>query len=201
MGPNAALLAIDLFNLAYAGGDAPVAEADRSYPGTCGSAAWAAIPATVRLFDSARRAGLPVIYTTNATETPARGFATRRDRSKSAPVDDPWGIRTEFTPRAEDVVIRKQRASAFFGTPLEAQLRMLHVESLIVCGETTSGCVRASAVDAYSHGFHVTIAEECVYDRSELSHKVNLFDLHHKYADVMHAERILAHLESLTPSA
>ena len=91
----------------------------------------------------------------------------------------------------------KQRASIFQGTPLFSHLSLLGVQSLIVCGESTSGCVRASVVDAYSTGFHVTIAEECTYDRAELTHKVNLFDLHHKYADVMHFEDVLAHLDSL----
>jgi maleamate amidohydrolase len=62
-------------------------------------------------------------------------------------------------------------------------------------GESTSGCLRASAVDAYSHGFHVTIVEECCYDRSLISHQINLFDLHHKYADVMHVGEVVAHLE------
>ena len=66
-------------------------------------------------------------------------------------------------------------------------------QSLIVCGESTSGCVRASVVDAYSSGFHVSIVEECTYDRAELTHKVNLFDLHHKYADVMHLDEVVAH--------
>ena len=76
----------------------------------------------------------------------------------------------------------------FFGTPLLAHLNQLGIRTVIVCGESTSGCVRASAVDAYSNGFHVAIAEECTFDRAELTHKVNLFDLHHKYADVMHVE-------------
>ena len=66
----------------------------------------------------------------------------------------------------------------------------------MVCGESTSGCVRASTVDGYSNGYHMTVVEECVFDRSELSHKVNLFDLHHKYADVMHTEEIVDHLYS-----
>ena len=70
------------------------------------------------------------------------------------------------------------------------------MRSLIVCGESTSGCVRASVVDAYSSGFHVTIVEECTYDRAELTHKVNLFDLHHKYADVMHVDEVVAHLDA-----
>jgi len=69
------------------------------------------------------------------------------------------------------------------------------VDSVIVCGETTSGCVRASVVDAYSNGFHAVVAEECVFDRSLISHKVNLFDLHHKYADVMHLDEVKGHLQ------
>src|SRR5262249_44896002 len=70
--------------------------------------------------------------------------------------------------------------------------RAIAPTSLIVCGESTSGCVRASVVDGYSNGFHVSVVEECTYDRAELTHKVNLFDLHHKYADVMHVEEVVA---------
>jgi nicotinamidase-related amidase len=66
-----------------------------------------------------------------------------------------------------------------------------------VCGESTSGCVRASVVDAYSNGFHVTIVEQCTYDRTALIHKVNLFDLHHKYADVMLLDEVVAHLDAM----
>jgi nicotinamidase-related amidase len=62
-----------------------------------------------------------------------------------------------------------------------------------VSGETTSGCLRASVVDGYSQGYHVSVVEECCYDRSPISHKVNLFDIHHKYADVLHLEQVLAH--------
>jgi len=73
----------------------------------------------------------------------------------------------------------------------------LGVRSLIFCGESTSGCVRASVVDAYSSGYHSVVVEECTYDRHLLSHKVNLFDLHHKYADVMHVDEVVAHLNRL----
>ena len=89
------------------------------------------------------------------------------------------------------------RASAFFGTPLIAHLTQLGVQSLIVCGESTSGCVRASVVEAYSYGFHVVLAEECCFDRSPLSHKINLFDMHHKYADVIGVDSVEAHLQNL----
>ena len=93
-------------------------------------------------------------------------------------------------------MVYKHRASAFSGTPLIPQLNQMGVDSLIVCGESTSGCVRASVVDGYSSGIHVTIAEECCFARHMLSHKVNLFDLHHKYADVMHVNEIVEHLYS-----
>src|SRR5262249_3871139 len=96
-----------------------------------------------------------------------------------------------------DVVVTKQRASAFFGTSLAAHLTQLGIRSVIMCGESTSGCLRASAVDAYSHGFHVTLAEEACFDRVEISHKISLFDLHHKYCDVMKIDEIVAHLEGL----
>ena len=81
-----------------------------------------------------------------------------------------------------------------YGTPLAAHLTQLGIQTLIVCGESTSGCVRASAVDAYSHGYHVVLVEECCFDRSALSHKVNLFDMHHKYADVMRVDEVITHL-------
>src|SRR5581483_9100025 len=198
VGPHAALLAIDLYELAYQGGDLPVAEVSKTFPSSCGCNAWAAIPPTQRLFAAARAAGCPILYTTRDIRPNSRPGAInatkRQDRKTNASVYD---IRPEFTPHPEDVVITKQRASAFFGTPLIAHLTQLAVQTVIVCGESTSGCVRASTVDGYSFGFHMVMAEECCFDRSDLSHKINLFDLHHKYADVMHTDAIVAHLEGL----
>jgi isochorismate hydrolase len=110
---------------------------------------------------------------------------------------DKYGIYHEFAPRPEDVIITKQRASIFQGTPFLSHLNLLGIRSLIICGESTSGCVRASSVDAYSNGFHVSLVEECIYDRAELTHKVNLFDMHHKYCDVMHLDEVVAHLDIL----
>jgi len=77
-------------------------------------------------------------------------------------------------PLPGEIVIYKERASAFFGTPLIAHLRKVGADSLIIFGESTSGCVRASTVDAYSYGFHNVVVEECTYDRSMLSHKINI---------------------------
>ena len=195
VGPAPALLAIDLYELVYRGGAKPPAELAKTFPSACGHYAYEAIEPTKRLFAAARAAGLPIFYSTGDTRSESRPEfvgATKRKNSSVDPSD--FVIRPEFKPQPGDVVITKQRASAFYGTPLTAHLTQLGVQTLIVCGESTSGCVRASAVDAYSHGYHVVLAEECCFDRSALSHKVNLFDLHHKYADVMHVDEVIAQL-------
>jgi nicotinamidase-related amidase len=194
VGDNPAVLAIDLYNKAYLGGNRPVKEVDREFSGSCGEHAWKAISPTQRLFAAARRAGVPVIYTTRHVDT--RGVQSTNRNLKEL-TDDTYDIKAELKPEAGELVIYKERASAFFGTPLIAHLQMMKVDSLIICGESTSGCVRASTVDAYSYGFHNVVVEECTYDRSPICHKVNLFDLHHKYADVMHVEEVLAHLDGL----
>ncbi len=197
VGPAAALIAIDLYELAYQGGALPVMEVAKTYPSSCGEYAWAAIPPTQRLFAAARAAGLPIFYSTGETRPDTRSRAVLATNRRGMSLDPAlFEIREEFKPQPGDVVIRKARASAFFGTPLVAHLIQLGIQSVIMIGESTSGCLRASAVDAYSNGFHVTLVEECCYDRSFLSHQINLFDLHHKYADVMHVEEVVAHLES-----
>ena len=194
VGANPAVLAIDLYNKAYLGGNRPVKDVDKEFSGSCGENAWKAIPPTQKLFAAARRAGVPVIYSTRHVDT---GGVQSTNRNLTRMGDDIYDIKAELAPEPGELVIHKERASAFFGTPLIAHLQMKGIDSLIICGESTSGCVRASTVDAYSYGFHNVLVEECTYDRSMLSHKVNLFDMHHKYADVMHIEDVLAHLDGL----
>ena len=111
---------------------------------------------------------------------------------------DGYAIYREFPLLDTDILIFKQRASAFQGTPIISHLNVLGIQSLIVCGEATSGCVRATVVDAYSNGFNVAVVEECTYDQTELTHKVNLFDMHHKYADVMKLAEVEMHLDGLS---
>jgi maleamate amidohydrolase len=197
VGPRPAVLAIDLYNKVYLGGDRLVREVNRRHPGSCGTYAWQALEPTRKLFAVARQAGLPIIYTTRHADTAGVHSTKRR---MAAETEALYQIKEELAPAPDDLVIYKERASAFFGTPLIAHLRRLGAESLIICGESTSGCVRASTVDAYSYGFHSVVVEECTYDRSLLNHKVNLFDLHHKYADVMHLEEVTAHLQGLPTS-
>jgi nicotinamidase-related amidase len=195
VGESPALVAIDLYNLAYDGGPKPVHELIGEYPSSCGEFAWAAIPPTQRLFAVARAAGIPVIYSTVDRGGGSRVEATNRRVNRLDARS--YEIRDEFKPQPQDLLVPKQRASIFYGTPILAHLVKLGVRSLIVCGESTSGCVRASVVDAYSSGYHTVVVEECTYDRHLLSHKVNLFDMHHKYADVMHVDEVVAHLNKL----
>ena len=205
VGAAPALLAIDLYELAYGGGAHPPEQLVNTHPSSCGQYAHAAIEPTKKLFAAARRAGLPVFYTTSETRTESRPnlvTATKRKQAGANAANPAnYAIRPEFKPQPNDVVITKQRASAFFGTPLIAHLTQLGVQTVVVCGESTSGCVRASAVDAYSYGFHVVLVEECCFDRSILSHKVNLFDLHHKYTDVMHVDDVVAELAAMPAEA
>jgi maleamate amidohydrolase len=197
VGKRPALLAIDLYNTVYQGGALPVDEVATEFPSSCGVRAWDAIDPTKQLFSMARARGFPVIYTTGEDRPEARPQAVKAtNRSRGNLGDNPHGIYEAFNPQPEDVIIYKQRASGFYGTPLVAHLMQYGVDTLIICGESTSGCVRASVADAYSNGFHVVVVEECTFDRNQLSHKVNLFDMHHKYADVMHLEEVAEHLEA-----
>jgi nicotinamidase-related amidase len=195
IGKRPALLAIDLYNLVFLGGPKPVREVVKEFSSSCGIYAYNAIKPIQEIFLLVRSKGFPVIYTTTETRKevkPATVHATNRNVREIGKSD--YEIYEAFKPESSDLIIYKERASGFFGTPLVAHLTRMGIDSLIVCGESTSGCVRASVVDAYSYGFHAVVVEECVFDRSILSHKVSLFDLHHKYADVMHLDEVKKHL-------
>ena len=195
VGEKPALLLIDLYKFVYDGGNRPVHEIEEEFSLTCGEYAWNAIEPTKRLIAAARGAGIPLIYSTRHVDTGAIFSTKSVIRRRRAP--DAYDIWPDFAPHPGDTVIYKERASAFYGTPMIAHLNSFDVRSLIVCGESTSGCVRNTVQDAYMNGYQVSIVEECTYDRNILSHKVNLFDMHHKYADVMCAEEVVGHLDAL----
>ena len=98
---------------------------------------------------------------------------------------DPYEIIPEVGPLPGETVIRKASPSAFWGTPLAGHLTFNEVDTVIMCGESTSGCVRASVVDSTTNRFRTIVVEECVFDRHEAAHAMNLFDMHQKYADVL----------------
>lgn len=194
IGKRPAVLLIDLYNLVYEGGARPVTEVVKDYPSSCGIHAWQAVEPTQQLIALARSKGIPLIYSTQGTNQIQATY-----RQKNVIFDHSYEIKEEFSPQKEDVILYKERASCFFGTPLIAYLTQMGIDSLIICGESTSGCVRATTVDAYSYGFHAVVVEECTFDRSRLSHQVSLFDLHHKYADVMHLDEVKEHLSPAEP--
>ncbi|MCA9913124.1 MAG: isochorismatase family protein, partial [Anaerolineae bacterium] len=121
-------------------------------------------------------------------------YATMQPHNR--PADDPLlAIVDPLTPQPEEPIIRKQFPSAFFQTTLADDLRERGCDSVILCGNSTSGCVRTAAVDAVQHGFGVTIPYECVFDRIEASHMVGLLDLWMKTATVLSSEEVLAKLK------
>ena len=102
-----------------------------------------------------------------------------------------------IAPAPRDIVVKKQKPSGFFGTNLASYLTLLGCDSIIVVGTTTSGCVRATVVDAFSLNYRVVLAEEGCFDRSEASHAVSLCDMHAKYADVVPTAEILTYFNQL----
>jgi len=181
----------------------PILESIKRWHFSCGERAWDGIDAIVKILEVARRKRLPVIYTTNPRR--ADGFdlgvwalkGTRSDEEVDVLGHKGNEIVAEVAPLADDLFIEKRKPSAFFGTPLMSYLTNMRADSLILTGTTTSGCVRASAVDALSYDLRVSIPEEAVFDRGELSHKMSLFDLHMKYVDVTDLADVLKYLESL----
>ncbi len=106
-------------------------------------------------------------------------------------------IMADIAPGPQDIVIYKQKPSGFFGTNLASYLTLLNCDSVIVTGTTTSGCVRASVIDAFSLNYRITLAEEGCFDRAQASHAINLCDMNAKYADVVKTAEVLAFFDSL----
>lgn len=190
---KAALLSIDLFASVFPSGPMSLLDAIRENPKSCGPYAFEAKPKIKRLLDTARDARWPIVQTTSdrlLVPDDENRRATNRDEStlSIAQIKSDFAIDEYFDVRPEDRIVYKGRASAFFDTDLADFFKSEDIETVVICGESTSGCVRSSAVDGFAYGFHVVVVEDCVFDRHLLSHKVSLFDLHHKYADVIALE-------------
>ncbi len=195
-----ALLCIDNYNAVF-GDDpsAPLLEAIKRFPHSCGPAAWQALDPTLALLKAARAAGIPIIHTTRDDRAHAPGSPMASTKRRAAGTDPAWdhAFFAPLAPAAGELVIYKPRASVFFATPLGSHLTQLDVNTVIICGNSTSGCIRASVSEAYMRGLRVGIVEECVFDRNHLSHKVNLYDMNTKYGDAMFLDEVLAYLSSL----
>jgi maleamate amidohydrolase len=182
----------------------PILESIKKYRNSCGEEGWQGVYQIRRLLDAARDKKVPIFYSTAPSHRVAlmagrwhgknsRGTEDFQDRAQ-----DGNEIVREIAPHEGDIVILKHKPSVFFGTPLMSYLHELQVDTLLVVGTTTSGCVRATVVDAFSYNFKVVVVEECVFDRGQTSHKVNLFDMQAKYADVVPLEAALSYLDGLS---
>ncbi|HEY1076984.1 MAG TPA: isochorismatase family protein [Fontimonas sp.] len=152
-----------------------------------GSACAEVVAANAQLLEAFRKAELPVFFTTVVyrSEGQARVFRQRIGALNLLTPDSPWvQVDAALAPRADEPVIEKQWASAFFATTLAEQLKAAAADSLVVTGLTTSGCVRATVVDGLQHDYPVVVPREAVGDRNPDAHAANLFDMHAKYADV-----------------
>ena len=155
---------------------------------------------TVPLLAAARAAGVPVIFTriVYAEDGSNAGvWCEKVPRLKTLTESSPAShVIRELEPRSGEYVLRKTQASAFFGTDLAAYLVNRSVDALLVAGCTTSGCVRASVVDAISHNLRPIVAVDCVGDRAQGPHQANLFDIGQKYADLIDAREAIARLRA-----
>ena len=202
-GRKPALVLVDLYRSVF--GDEPntVEEGLSLWPNTCGMAGWNALPHIQQALAAARDHHIPVFHVTGYDDLPN----WRDPRAGTEPQDD--AARERFARRHEivdevapidgELVLRKTAPSCFFGSPLAALLVREGVDTLIVVGESTSGCVRATVVDGKAFRFRILVPEECVFDRDEAPHAINLFDMDQKYADVIPLAEVLAYLEEVAP--
>ncbi|HYZ42787.1 MAG TPA: isochorismatase family protein [Stellaceae bacterium] len=204
-GRRPALLVIDV-NWAFCGErPEPILESIKRWRTSCGAESWVALEYIKSLIDAARAKGVPVIYTTGERRSDNwdagswRWKSTHGDEASAAGHEGVDGneIVTIIAPGPRDIVIRKQKPSGFFGTNLASYLTLLGCDSVIVVGTTTSGCVRATVVDAFSYNYRVIVAEEGCFDRSQASHAVSLCDIHAKYADVVATAEIISFFDQL----
>lgn len=201
LGERPALVVVDVTYAFTGDRNEPILDSIEKWPNSCGPAAWAAIPHIQELLTVFRARNLPIFYT---KVPPARAdglgkglWRTSRQAARAEPGVSGLDIVADIAPEERDVVITKAAPSAFFGTHLIAYLTSIRADTLVVCGGTTSGCVRATVIDAFSHNLHVAVAEDGTFDRGRASHAVTLFDLDAKYADVMTTAKITAQIGSL----
>jgi maleamate amidohydrolase len=203
-GKRPAIVVVDV-NYAFCGHkDEPILDSIRTWRNSCGEDAWVALPYIQMMLAAAREQHVPVFFTTGQDRRPD-GFDAGGWNRKNTRAGDDQGvpnirgnaIMNEIAPLSSEIVIEKLKPSAFYGTPLTGYLIDLGVDSLLICGTTTSGCVRASVIDAFSLNFKVSVVEECTFDRGQASHAINLFDMNAKYADVISTDEAVNYLKKI----
>lgn len=198
-GQRPALMIIDpQYN--YMGAPKPILQQLEEYPSGCGQSAWDAVPKIKELLEVARGKNIPVIFTRNVQKDLSfDSFSAKAKRDNTRYMEGHKGtlIIEELSPLPGEIVIDKAYASAFFGTPLISILIKLRVDTLVVCGGSISGCVRATVVDAVSRSFNVAVLADCVFDRLAYAYRASLLDIWMKYADVIWASEALEYLRKV----
>lgn len=197
-GKQPALLIIDVTYPFVGDKPEPVLESIKRFPQSCGESGWNAVKSIATLLPVAREKKIPIFYVDREYTRLIRKW-NRLDMAAPDMGQAKRGhnIVKEIAPIKGETIIYKEGASAFFATPLMCLLNELSIDTLLIGGGTTSGCVRASVIDAAQYNFRVSVVEECLFDRIELSHKVNLFDMNAKYADVISLAEAKKYLASL----
>ncbi len=200
-GDKPALLLIDLYRWVFGDKPEPLLEAIKTWPGSCGMAGWNALPHIQKLLAAAREAGIPVVHLTGLDGAGVMPWAYRPGQAKAESSPEArdrrrrqFDIVDEVKPIEGETVLRKASPSAFWGTPLVGHLNFLGIDTIITCGESTSGCVRASVVDGCTNRYRMIVVEECVFDRHEACHAMDLFDMNQKYSDVLPLADVLEYL-------
>lgn len=199
-GTRPVLVMVDFYRWVFGDEPQPLLEAIRTWPGSVGLAGWNALPHVQRVLETARRQGIPVVHLSQSEAIP--GWRDRPPARPPSPemadrIRRKYEIIDEVAPIEGEVVIRKTGPSGFNQTPLLHHLVGLGADTLIVCGESTSGCVRATVVDGKSYRYRILVPEECVFDRHEAPHAINLFDMEQKYAHVLPVAEALAYMEGI----
>lgn len=194
-GERAAILVIDM-NRGAVGPDRPIEEIVNEMPGAMGANAWAAIRHMQDLLPRARAAGIPIIYSKHLFRE-TTGLAMADASSPYSALNPLSEIQDEIALQPGDLLVEKQQASVFGQTGLINMLMNKGIDNLIMTGNSTSGCVHATTVDAKGFQFNVSILEECVFDRFDLSHAAALFNLGTKYADIVSLEETNEYIASV----
>ena len=208
-GSRPVVLQIDNYYAAVGIEREDVVQSRKKWGASAGLEGWAAIDKTVDLLRAARANGVPVIHALNTGKSDHEQYGARGARLSSTPRErTPLAITPEermkgydpieeVKPLPGEMVIMKASASAFLGTSLVMQLNYLEADTVICCGEATSGCVRATVVDGAMYRYRMAVVEECTYDHEEAPHFINLFDMHARNADVVFLDETIAYLDSI----
>jgi nicotinamidase-related amidase len=198
VGQRPALLIIDVQYRTTGDTRKPFFESIQDYPTSCGETAWDAMERIAELLALFRAKGWPVLYPHVA---PKESYDAGRLGAKMPSImeipERGYRFPDLVAPHEGDILIPKRHPSGFFATPLASYLVDLGVDTLVITGTTTSGCVRSTTIDAFSYNYRVVVPSDAVYDRGITSHKVNLFDMAMKYADVRPTSEVLTSLEGL----